>query len=321
MAYPDRHPRDDAGRLAVAETTVTGAVLETAREMAVRRGERAALRDPHETLSYSRFAAVVPAAAAGLRRQGVRPGDLGAVHLGRACDVAVAVHSITAAGAVPVLLPPGATAGELAALMSESGARFLLTGGALAPVSMAATERSYVRQVFTFGEVAGATPFARLVADGGAGAEPAGLAAPPVDPLRDLALRLGDPREDLTHADRLADLYRLAGAVGITECDVLACRAGDVPMPTWIGLIDLCLAHGATFVGAADVPEGAALLTAVERNAATIAVVSPAGLRALAYDHDAAPRAGLRLLVTGAADPEVVRACRDRHGWTVSPLA
>ncbi|MFG2005382.1 AMP-binding protein [Spirillospora sp. NPDC048911] len=318
MLHRDRHPSDDTdGRLAVAETTVTRAVLEAARETAVRNGDRAAVEGPHETLTFSRFAAVVPAAAAGLSRQGVLPGDVGAVHLSRPGDLALALHAITAAGAVPLPLSPGGTAGELAALMSERRARFLLTDGELAAVSMAATERSYVRQVFAFGEVPGATAFGRLVA-AGADAEPAGrFAGTQVDPLRDLALLLGDPREEFTHADRLAGLHRLAGAVGITASDVLACRAGDLPMPIWIGLIDLCLLHGATFAG---VPAPGPLLTAAGRSAATIAIVSPAGLHALAHDH-AAPHEGLRLLVTGVTDPETVQACRDRHGWTITPLA
>ncbi|MEU5879271.1 AMP-binding protein [Spirillospora sp. NPDC047279] len=321
MLHRDRHQGADAGRLAVAETTVTRAVLEAARETAVRAGERAALKDPQQSLSHSRFAAVVPAAAAGLRRQGVLPGDVGAVHLADACDLALALHAVVAAGAVPVVLPRGGSVGELAAIMSECGARFLLTGGEPASAALAATERSYVRQVFAFGDVPGATAFGRLVlseedADGTA----YGLTDGMVDPLRDRALVLGDPFEELTHADRLADLYRLAAAVGPSEADVLVCSAGDVPMPTWIGLIDLCLMHGATFAAVPE-PGPAALLAAVEREAATVVVVSPAGLRALTYDHVAAPRTGLRLLVSGATDPEVVQACRNRHGWTVAPLS
>jgi acyl-CoA synthetase (AMP-forming)/AMP-acid ligase II len=316
---------DEAGRVTVSDATVTRAVLGAVRENAVRHGDRAAVREARRQLGFSRLAAVVPAAAAGLVRRGVRPGDVGAIHLAGVCDFTLALHTVTAAGAVPVPLPPGGSAGELAAMMTESGARFLLTGGEPAAVALAATERSYVRQVFAFGEVPGTTPFTRLVAageaaSGGPAAEgEAGAPDAGIDPLGDLALRLCDPPEEFTHADRLADLYRLAGSVGIGDADVLVCGRRELPVATWIGLIDLCLIHGATFAAASG-PGVRELASAIERHEATVAVVTPAELRALTYDHDAVRVPGMRVLVTGTPDPEIVRACRERTGWTVSAL-
>ncbi|QXJ20471.1 AMP-binding protein [Actinomadura graeca] len=306
---------DTAAPPTVSGTTVTRAVLGAAADNAARYGDRRALADPEREIGYARFAASVPAAACGLRRHGVRPGDVGAVHVTGVCDLALAVHAVTAAGAVPAPLRAGAPVAELAAMMNECGARFLLVGAEGAPPAMAAAERSYVRQVFAFGDVPGATAFGRLM-DGGSG-EP--FPVPPPDPLRDPALRLWGPSEEMSHADRLADLDRLAGVAGVGDGDVLAVCGRDVPMPTWIGLADLCLTQGALLVG---VPGGGAraLLDAILRHRATAAVVTPADLRAIAFDHDAVPVPGVRLLVTGAASAEAVRGCRDRHGWTVSPL-
>ncbi|WP_433336845.1 AMP-binding protein [Spirillospora sp. CA-294931] len=306
----------DLGHSAVSDTTVTRAVVASVQEGAVRRGERAALVDGGRELAFSTFAAVVPAAAAGLGRHGVLPGDVGAIHLSGVCDLALALHAVTAVGAVPAPLPRGAPVDELSRMMSESGARFLLTGGAQAAASLAAVERSYVRQVFAFGDLPGATPFARLVEGGPARPPEPGHT---VDPLNDLALRLWEPPAEITHADRLADLYRLGGLAGIGEGDVLACAPGDCSPLTAIGLMDLCLTQGATFVGVADsgVP---ALLESVRAHGATMAVVTPDALRALAYDHPALDGPRVRLLVTGVPDPEVVQACRTRHGWTVAAL-
>ncbi|MFC9973401.1 AMP-binding protein [Spirillospora sp. NPDC127200] len=321
----------DHGRPAFTGTTATRAVTDAAWENAARHADRAALVDPGRRLGYGGFAAAVPAAAAGLRRHGVRPGDTAALHLTGVCDLALAVHAVSAAGAVPAPLPQDASVAELAAMMIESGARLLLTCSETAAVSLAATERSFVRQVFAFGDVPDATPFARLVeAGGGAGgrAEEAGAAS---DPLHDLALRLCAPPEKITHADRLADLHRLGAAVGVGDGDVLVCAGEDCAIPTRLGLIDLCLTRGATLVGVPG--QGVApLLAAITRHRATMAVVTPAKLRALAFDHvtdhvtghvteqAARPVPGVRLLVSGYPDPEVVQACRVRHGWDAVPL-
>ncbi|MFI6520478.1 AMP-binding protein [Spirillospora sp. NPDC050679] len=307
----------DHGRPAFTGTTATRAVTDAAWENAARHADRPALVDPGRRLGYGGFAAAVPAAAAGLRRHGVRPGDTAALHLTGVCDLALAVHAVSAAGAVPAPLPQDASVAELAAMMIESGARLLLTCSETAAVSLAATERSYVRQVFAFGDVPDATPFARLVeAGGGAGGRAEEAAS---DPLHDLALRLCAPPEKITHADRLADLHRLGAAVGVGDGDVLVCAAEDCEIPTRLGLIDLCLTRGATLVGVPG--QGVApLLAAIARHRATMAVVTPAKLRVLASDHGAPPVPGVRLLVSGYPDPEVVRACRARHGWDAVPL-
>jgi acyl-coenzyme A synthetase/AMP-(fatty) acid ligase len=310
----------DSGRPAVSDATVTEAVLDAARRNTLRCAGRPAMVAPGRRLGYSRFSVVVPAAAAGLVRHGTRSGDVGAIHLADACDMALAVHAVTAAGAVPAPLPPHASARELARLMNECGARFLMTGsGEEAVLALAATERSYVRQVFAFGDLPGATPFARLVDDHDARV-PARDAPPGVDLARDLALMLSDPPEALTHADRLAGLRGLGDLAGIARHDVLACCSWDCSPSTWLGLMDLCLIQGATFVGVAD-GEAGALLGDVREHGATLAVVSPDKLRTLAYESEAdQERAPVRLLVAGTPDPDAVRAVRSRHGWTVTAL-
>ncbi|MFI0407527.1 AMP-binding protein [Actinomadura sp. 3N508] len=298
-------------------STITETVLDAVRANAARRAG-AALIDPARRLGYAAFAEQVAAAADGLRRHGARPGDVGAVHVSGVCDLALAVHAVSASGAVPALLPPDAGPAEAAALLTESGARFLLTGADTAARTLPAAERSYVRQVFAFGDVPGTTPFERLLEPGPDTGSDTGDAPSP-DPLRDPALRLCAPPEEITHADRLADLYRLGGALGLGRGDVLVLSGRDVPAPTWIGLTDLCLTQGATAVGVAD-PGTRALLDAILDHQATAAVVTPAKLRAIAFDHGRIPVTGVRLLVTGVPPAEAARACRDRYAWTVSPL-
>ncbi|MGH3244137.1 MAG: AMP-binding protein, partial [Spirillospora sp.] len=203
---------------------------------------------------------------------------------------------------------------EVAALMNESGARFLLTGEGTADCSLAAADRSHVRQVFAFGDVPGTTSFGRLLEPGAGSGVPLSL-----DPLRDTALRVCTSSEDVTHADRLADLYRLGGVLGLGKGDVLALSGVDVPALTWVGLVDLCITQGASVVGVAAAGSRELLETILEKGV-TVAVVTPATLRAIAFDHGQVPVPGVRLLVSGDPSAEAVRACRARHGWGVSLL-
>ncbi|HEX2316484.1 MAG TPA: long-chain fatty acid--CoA ligase, partial [Thermomonospora sp.] len=228
-------------------------------------------------------------------------------------DLALAVYAVAAAGAVPLLLPPAGGVDELAGLLAAGDARFLITSAALAGPALEATDRSYVRQVFSFGDVAGATPVSALPAP-----EVPGEPCPVVDPLRDVALRT--PTGRFTHADRLAGIVRRSGSVPLSDRDVLVASAAEFrhAAETWLGLIDLALTHGATFVAAAG-SGGAPLLAAAERHAATVAVTTPGTLRSLAFGADARRRpAGLRLVVMGHMPAEVEHACRRRHGWTVT---
>jgi acyl-coenzyme A synthetase/AMP-(fatty) acid ligase len=77
---------------------------------------------------------------------------------------------------------------------------------------------------------------------------------------------------------------------------------------------------GATFV-AVTRPGAAPLLRAIEAYDATLAVVAPAMLEALAGAAAGPPRhRPLRLLVAGPPpDEDVVRAC-GRHDWSVGTL-
>jgi acyl-coenzyme A synthetase/AMP-(fatty) acid ligase len=316
-----------------AGPTLTTAVLGAIGEHMAGRADRPALIDAVDgrSLTYAEMASVVPAAGAGLARRGVRTGDVAAVYVAGARDLALAVHALAAAGAVPAPMPPTASADELAARLTEYGARLLITAPPLAEAAIAAADRSYVRQVFAlsnpaFDDVTGATGFGGLLGGGGP--------RPHIDPLRDHALLvsggpgdgLGDgPPRRLTHADRLAGLYRLAARTAVAAGDVLVAASAGCPTTTWLGLVDVALLRGATFV-AVTRAGSAPLLRAIETYGATLAAVSPATLTALARDGAVMPhrRVGtgltLRVLVTGPAPADVVRACRRRYDWSIEAL-
>ena len=310
-------------------------------------------------LTYAELAAVVPTVAAGLARRGVLTGDVAAVYLPHTWQLTLAVHALTAAGAVPAPIPrAGVTsADDLAELLTSYDARMLVTAPPLGEVALDAADRSYVRQVFAFGDVPGATPFGELLRGGGP--------SPRIDPGRDYALIqpifrsggasgavgavadgtteggldgpgdgtadqttggstdgvVGDQRERLTHADRLADLDRLAAAVAVARGEALVGVSVGCSAATWVGLIDVALLRGATFV-AVTLPGSAPLLRAIETYDAEVAVVAPVTLQTLAREEAVPPRSRHRpprLLVAGPAPEELVRACR-RHDWCVDTL-
>ena len=121
------------------------------------RDGRVALADAGmgRAVSYPELAWTARAAAAGLARRGVRPGDVVGLLLADAGSFRIACQAVRAAGAVPFPVSPDAAAGEAAARLSATDVRVLLTSVPLASKATALADRSRVRQVICFGAPAG----------------------------------------------------------------------------------------------------------------------------------------------------------------------
>src|SRR5580698_11215814 len=132
------------------------------------RGEHRALvggpADP--ACSYAKLAATVQSAAAGLAWRGLQPRDVVGVYVPDAACYVLAVHAIRAAGGVPTPLAASLTVPEMAGQLADCGARMLLTAPPLAGAALAAADRSWVRQVISFGEAPGTTLFSSLLGMG-----------------------------------------------------------------------------------------------------------------------------------------------------------
>jgi len=113
--------------------------------------------------SYASLATTVQAAAAGLTWRGLRPRDVVGVLAPDVVGFALAVHAVRAAGGVPSPLATDLCAVETASQLAESGARMVITASPLADTALAAAERSWVRQVFSFTDAPGATGFRELL--------------------------------------------------------------------------------------------------------------------------------------------------------------
>ncbi|HEX3924592.1 MAG TPA: AMP-binding protein [Streptosporangiaceae bacterium] len=251
----------------LGEVTVTQQLL----AVAPARGEHRALvggtADP--PCGYADLAATVQAAAAGLAWRGLQPRDVVGVYVPDAASYVLATHAIRAAGGVPSPVAPGLTVPEMAGQLADCGARMLLTAPPLAAAALAAADRSWVRQVISFGDAPGAIGFGALLQAG---------------TLRPAAGRPGDPAllpyartpegvlapEPVSHQDMSAMLLRLEADAGIGEKDVVlaAPPAGDGR--SYTALLDHALLRGATVVAsradelatAADVHHGTAMIAA-----------------------------------------------------------
>ena len=255
----------------VGETSVTQRLLAAA---AARDDHPALLGAPADIpgacpgLSYPDLAATLQRAAAGLAWRGVRPRDVVGVYVDDALSFALACHAVRAAGAVPSPVAPGLPVPEMAGQLADCGARMLITSCSLAAVGLAAADRSWVRQVISFGEAAGAMPFGSLLGLGSM--RPAPVRAHDVALLP--YLRHGDGTLGpgaLTHLDMASELLRLGTQAQVTDQDVIlaAPPAGDGCAYT--ALVDHALLRGATV--AAVPAEG--LAAAAARLQATAAIV------------------------------------------------
>jgi acyl-CoA synthetase (AMP-forming)/AMP-acid ligase II len=231
----------------VGEVTTTQALIAAASG----RGDQRALVGGLDgtDYSYAQLAATVQAAAAGLAWRGLQPRDVVGVHVADAVSYVLATHAIRAAGGVPAPVSAGLEVTQIAWQLAECGARMLLTAPPLTAASLAAADRSWVRQVISFSEAAGTIPFSALLRMGSlrpTGGKGHDLALLPYAQQGDGTLR----PVAVTHLEMAAELDRLADEAGITDRDVVlaAPPAGDGRAYT--AFIDNALVRGATIVAA-----------------------------------------------------------------------
>lgn len=201
------------------------------------------------TYTYTRLAATVQAAATGLAWRGLRPRDVVGVYLPDAVSFVLAMHAVRAAGGVPTPVAHGLGAAEMAGQLAESGARMLITAPPLADIALAAADRSWVRQVFSFGDAAGTTPFIDLLGRG--------ISRPPRIRPYDAALLTFSRDQDgrlrpmpVSHiqlAEQMSGMDELSGLIK-RDVVVAAPPAGDGL--AYSMLIDSALFCGATVVAA-----------------------------------------------------------------------
>jgi len=252
---------------AAGEATVTQRLLAAAPS---RDGHRALVGGPAvPAYGYADLAAIVQAAAAGLAWRGLQPGDVVGVYVPDAACYVLAAHAIRAAGGVPSPVAAGLSVPEIAGQLADCGARMLLTAPPLAAAALAAADRSWVRQVISFGEAPDAIQFGALLGMGTLAAASARASDPALLPYARMPDGGLGP-VPLSHRDMADLLRRLHADAEIGENDVIlaAPPAGDGR--SYTTLLDHALLSGATIVAveteelatAADIHHSTAMIAA-----------------------------------------------------------
>jgi hypothetical protein len=242
--------RADAPRRAVTEHILA---------LADRAGYGAALIDAAAqgsgeaaVITWPRFAHMIRTAACGLSRRGLREGDTAGIFVLDAVSHVVAVHAVRAAGAIAAPVGPAQAAADIAAQLKHCRARLLITSAALAELAIEAAERSWVRQVFAFGEAEGTTPFGSLLHTARHGQLQAnGTNGHSFGYTAEQILGLDEPGARLTGRDVV----------------VAAPPGGDPDYYT--SLLDVALAAGSTIVGT-PLPQVTAAVSAYKGTAAIV---------------------------------------------------
>ena len=276
--------RTEADPLLVSARGPDRAMTERILALADGAGYRAALIDAADgtVTGWPRFAWTVRAAAHGLSRRGLAPGDTAGVFVQDAASAAIAVNAIRAAGAAACLIGAEAGPADIAARLNACGARLLITSAPLAELAAEGADRSRVRQVIAFGEAAGTTPFSSLLESGRHGVTGADLAdvAGPAGRPEGNGLAAAHGTEGNGSAARWPGAgawpgraaVQPPGGAGLTHRDMMVAAPPCGDGPGYVSLLDLTLLAGATLVAAP-----ATLVTAAMRAYRGTAAIVPRG--------------------------------------------
>jgi acyl-CoA synthetase (AMP-forming)/AMP-acid ligase II len=290
---------------------------------AMGRADQAALIDgpSGRTLTYGQLAGGVRRVAAGLAARGLAKGDVFAIYSPNLPEYALAFYGVSAAGGVNTTVSPLYTTDELTRQLSDAGARFLLTVPPFLDKALDAAGRSGVEEVFVFGEAAGATPFATLLA---AGDTPPAVEIDPADDLVALPYSSGTTGVNkgvmLTHRNLVANLCQGEPVLLAGEGERLIAVLPFFHIYGLVVLMAAALSRGSTLVTMPrfDLEQ---FLRLLQDQRITRAYVAPPIVLALAKHPlvDSYDLSSLKSIFSGAAplDASLEQACAERLGCEV----
>ncbi len=300
----------------IPEVSLTQFVLARATQL----GDKPAFIDgaSGRTITYAQLPQSVREVAAGLAARGFGKGEVFAHYAPNLPEYAVAFHAVATVGGVNTTANPLLTADELAVQLRDCGARLLVTVPTMLEKATVAAERAGVEEVFVYGEVEGATPFASLRRAPGESPE---VAIDPADDLVALPYSSGTtglPKGVmLTHRNLVANICQTVAHQRLREDERVIAVLPFFHIYGLVVLMNLPLYCGATVVSMPrfDLAE---FLRVLQDYRITRAWVVPPIVLALAKDPlvDEFDLSSLKFMLSGAAplSAELEVACRQRLG-------
>jgi acyl-CoA synthetase (AMP-forming)/AMP-acid ligase II len=311
-----RSPYDD---VAIPEIPLTQAVLRRAGELA----DKTALIDgsTNRTLTYGQLSDAVRRVASGLSERGFGKGDVFALYSPNLPEYAVAFHAVATLGGIVTTINPMYTADELSHQLNDANAKYLLTVPQLIEKAVEASRDTKVEELFVFGEVTGATPFAALLESDGLVPET------DINPREDIVAlpyssgTTGDAKGVmLTHYNMVANLYELEQHDQTSERDTLIAVLPFFHIYGMNVIMNTGLFKGATIV---TMPrfEMEQFLAAMQSHKVTRAHLVPPIILALSKQPivDEYDLSNLEIIMSGAAPlgENLSNACSTRLGCVV----
>jgi len=147
--------------VAIPDIALTPFLLERATSW----GDKAAMIDSTNgrVLTYAGLADAVRRAATSLARRGLRKGDVFAIYSANSPDYAIAFHAVSLLGGIVTTINPMYTVEELTRQLQDAGASYLVAGPSCLDKALESAKSLTLREVFVFGDAAGATPFDSLL--------------------------------------------------------------------------------------------------------------------------------------------------------------
>ncbi|HEY0097680.1 MAG TPA: 4-coumarate--CoA ligase family protein [Pyrinomonadaceae bacterium] len=295
------------------------------------RGDKPALIDAlsGRTITYGQLFESVQRVAAGLSARGFRKGDVFAIYSPNVPEYAIAFHAVSLIGGTLTTLNPLYTNEEVAHQLKDARARYLLTVPALLDRATEAAAHAHIEEIFVFGEAEGATPFAALFANEGAGRgrsdEQEEVFVVPqveIDPREDVVVlpyssgTTGLPKGVmLTHDNLIANTLQVQACELIKESDTLVCVLPLFHIYGMVVIMNVGLYTGARIVVMSRF-DLESFLKIMQDYEVTLAHVVPPIMLALAQ-HPAVENydlSKLQTLFSGAAplSEKLARACSER---------
>jgi len=300
----------------IPETALTPFVLRKAEHL----GNKPALIDgiSGRTITYQQLAEAIRRVAASLHQRGFGKSDVLAIYSPNIPEYAIAFHAAAALGGIVTTANPLYTPDELAHQLNDSAAKFLVTVPPFLEKAQKAAERSDIKEIFVFGEGAGATPFAELLHSDGV------LPEVQINPRFDLIAlpyssgTTGLPKGVmLTHHNLVSNIAQIEGIVGVEEDDVMI---GILPFFHIYGMVvvmSLVLWQGATVVCLPNFELDTFLKTMQDYQVTRAALVPPIILALAKHPLvDQYDLSSLKHVISGAAplSAELQKAVSDRLG-------